>query len=76
MDNTKAYTRHGKRYYKPYRNYFDTAEETADYPCWERLTKAGLAEKKENARGITYKVTRRGMDWLGQHDGICIYDLR
>lgn len=76
MDNAKAYVRHGKRYYKPYRNYFGTTERTVDYPYWERLTKAGLAEKKENARGITYKVTRRGMDWLGQHDGVHIYDPR
>lgn len=76
MDNAKPYTRHGKRFYRPYRNYFGTTAETVDYPFWERLTKAGLAEKEENARGIMYKVTRRGMDWLGMHDGVHIYDPR
>lgn len=74
MDNAKIYHRHGKRFYKPYRNYFGTANETVDYPYWERLVKTGLAKKKELSAGINYYVTRRGMDWLGMHDGIYIYD--
>ena len=74
MDNERTYTRHGKRFYKPYRNYFQTGEDTPDYPYWERLVYAGLANKKERGENIWYSVTRSGMDWLGQHDGIHIYD--
>jgi hypothetical protein len=35
---------------------------------------AGLANKKEDGENIWYFVTRSGMDWLGQHDRIHIYD--
>lgn len=74
MDNRKTYTRHGKKFYKPYRNYFETHDRTVDYPYWERLVKAGLSTKEVDGDNIWYSVTRRGMDWLGQHDGIHIYD--
>lgn len=74
MDNRRTYIRHGKKFYKPYRNYFDTSEYTPDYPYWEKLVSAGLAEKKIKDKGILYFVTRTGMDWLGCHDGIHIYD--
>lgn len=74
MDNRRTYVRHGKRFYRPYRNYFFTHEKTVDYPYWERLVKAGLAEKEERPKGVNFFVTRSGMDWLGQHDGVHIYD--
>lgn len=74
MDNRKTYKRHGKWFYRPYRNYFYTHKNTSDYPYWERLVKAHLAEKYETDDGINYSVTRRGMDWLGQNDEIKIYD--
>lgn len=74
MNNRKIYVRHGKRFYRPYRNYFSTTEKTVDYPYWERLKIAGLAEKEERQSCINYYVTRAGLDWLGQHDGITIYD--
>ena len=74
MDNRKSYVRHGKRFYRPYRNYFYTTERTVDFPYWERMVNANLAEKEESTKGINYFVTRRGMDWLGQHDGIIIHD--
>lgn len=76
MDNAKSYTRHGKRFYRPYRNYFSTAEGIDNYPYWERMEKAGLAKRKEYPNGVDFHVTRRGMDWLGQYDGITIYDVR
>lgn len=76
MDNRKTYMRHGKKFYKPYRNYFATTEYTSDYPYWENMVSAGLAKKKIEDKGILYFVTRTGIDWLGAHDGIYIYDLR
>lgn len=74
MDHRKSCVRHGKRFYRPYRNYFFTTEKTVDFPYWERLTVAGLAKKEVHNDAITYFVTRSGMDWLGLHDGIHIYD--
>lgn len=75
MDNRKTYIRHGKKFYRPYRNYFYTNERTVDYPYWERMVKAGLAEKYVDGNGnITYSMNRTGMDWLGQAEGVHIYD--
>ena len=74
MDNAKSYVRHGKRYYRPYRNYFSTAEGIDNYPYWERMEKAGLARRKEFPNGTNFYVTRRGMDWLAQHDKLTIHD--
>ena len=77
MDSRKTYTRHGKKFYRPYRNRFITVN---DDPYWERMVTAGLAEKEvlsttpEGKQNILYSATRTGMDWLGQHDGIHIYD--
>ena len=76
MDGKKPYRRYGKLFYKPYRNYFDTSKDTCDYPYWERLVKADLARKEVLEDGIRYKVTDRGIDWLGQHDQINIYKKR
>lgn len=74
MDNRKTYIRHGKKFYKPYRNFFATSEYTPDYPYWEKLVIVGLAGKKIQDKGILYFVTRTGMNWLGEHDEIHIYD--
>ena len=74
MDYRKSYTRHGKKFYKPYRNYFETHSKAPNYPFWERLLKADLAEREDQGEYIWYRVTRRGMNWLGQHDGVHIYD--
>ena len=76
LGRERPYRRHGKLFYKPYRNYFQTRTATHDYPYWERLVTAGLADKEEDGDNIWYHVTRRGLDWLGQHDGIHIYDPR
>lgn len=74
MDNRKTYIRHGRRFYKPHRNRYVTHDKASDYPYWERLVKAGLSVKNKDDSCIWYSVTRRGMDWLGQHDGIHIYN--
>ena len=74
MDHRRVYVRHGKKFYRPYRNYFQTHEKTVDYPYWDRLEKAGLATVKDDGKNLWYYVTRSGMDWLGQHDGVHIYD--
>ena len=77
MDYGKIYTRHGKRFYKPYRNYFSTNDKTVDYPFWETMLKAGLAKKRVFEDGcLYYSVTRTGKDWLELHDGIHIKEDR
>lgn len=69
MDHKKPYVRHDRKFYKAYRNYFTTHEKAHDYPYWEKLTLCGLAERFKTG---CYAVTKTGMLWLGQHDGISI----
>lgn len=69
----RLYTRHGKKYYKPYRNYFYGNDKDLD-----KLVEAGYMEcSTEIAHGEkskTYWFNRDGLDWLGTQIGIHIYD--
>lgn len=73
LDRKKTYTRHGKRFYRPYRNYFATGR---NYEDWEVMELAGYAERGEQNQhgGYTFYLTRAGLDWLGKKLGIHIYD--
>ena len=69
----RLYTRHGKKFYKPYRNYFCGKDKDLD-----ALVEAGYMERMEEiAHGkktSTYWFNREGLDWLGEQLGIYIYD--
>lgn len=67
----RLYTRHGKKFYKPYRNYFAGANKELD-----TLVYAGLMEvcercNEENSKRI-YWFNRKGLDWLGEQLGTTI----
>ena len=73
LDRNNPYMRHGKKFYRPYRNRY--------YPhrndkVWDLLYKAGYASRwRLNARGYyEYWLTRVGLDWLGEKLNIHIYD--
>lgn len=69
----RLYTRHGKKYYKPYRNYFCGNDKDLDI-----LADAGYMKCHTNlVRGEeskTYWFNRKGLDWLGEQIGITIHD--
>lgn len=69
-----AYKRHGKIFYRPYRNYFNTAPVCGGYWMWERMEKAGHAECVKSSQGEFWHLTRRGLDWLEMKLGMTIYD--
>ena len=75
MGLKRPYTRHGKQFYRPYRNYFATL-----LPCepWEMMVGAGYATMREYERegraAATFWLTREGLDWLGDQLGMHIYD--
>ncbi len=73
LDRKKPYIRHGKKFYRPYRNYFYTGSYHDD---WDALVCAGYAKQGERNQhgGYTYWLTREGLDWLGNELGIQIYD--
>lgn len=70
-----AYKRHGKVFYRPYRNYFDTSPKCGGYWMWERMQKAGHAEVYSTTWGGEFwHLTRRGLDWLEMKLDMKIYD--
>lgn len=74
LDRKKPYIRHGKKFYRPYRNYFATGRNHDD---WDVMVDAGYAKRNEEQnqhRGYTYWLTREGLDWLGNKLGITIHD--
>lgn len=68
LDYKKPYHRHGKAFYKPYRNYYGGNEETLlnKMPDW-LVNKA-----KHNNGGIIYSLTPSGLEWLGRRLNITI----
>lgn len=79
MDSKGTYTRYGVKYYRPYRNYFNTYVGT--YP-WPMLEEAGYAahgdiHKRDGKQDTTdYYLTRKGLNWLGAELGIVIREER
>jgi len=72
-----AYKRHGRIYYRPYRNYFSTTPKITGHWMWERMQKAGHAEMRNSwndGNGEIWSLTRRGLDWLGMKLDMKIYD--
>ena len=70
----KPYTRHGKKFYKPYRNHWAGANAELDYLSSDVL---GLMVKQEPERagGMPfYYLTRRGLEWLGRQIHVTIHD--
>jgi len=67
MDNRDTYTRHGKKFYKPYRNYYETL---VDDISWQILECYGLAmhgkvrEDGEYKGLCHYHMTIKGMEWM------------
>lgn len=77
MDNKKVYTRHGRKFYRPYRNYFSAAPTGKDYELCNELVKEGYAKETElsiHTYGKCFYLTRKGLDWLGEKLGVHIYD--
>lgn len=75
LDNKRPYQRHGKFFYRPYRNYFSTHPECHDFQDWMELYRKGYARYGISVQGnYTFWLTRAGLDWLGEELGITIYD--
>lgn len=68
----KPYHRHGKVFYRPWRNYFSCERPDKQ---WESLCARGYADHGTiNEQGVTYWMTREGLDWLGEQLGMTIHD--
>lgn len=75
LDHKKPYKRHGKVFYRPYRNRFATHDKAPDFKTWELMEENGYAEAYYGTSGVRYYfLTRNGLDWLGNIIGIVIHD--
>lgn len=79
MDNCRVspYKRHGKTFYRPYRNYFD-APEGGDKDL-DVLAEAGYLDREvthegTDREGVWYEFNRKGLDWLGNQLGMYIHN--
>lgn len=71
LGRKKPYKRHGKLFYRPYRNYFATG---AQDELWEAIRKEGYATARKEQSHVFYFLTREGLDWLGKQIGVYIHD--
>lgn len=75
LDYKKPYRRHGRLFYRPYRNYFATHSDTSDFRNWKTIESAGYAKSNVTEQGNhIFWLTRSGLDWLGENIGVHIYD--
>lgn len=72
LNNKKAYFRHGKYWYKPYRNHYCSGADGD--PVWEEMMQQGYAEASRGLGSVFYHLTRKGLDWLGQRTNTTIHD--
>lgn len=79
LDYKRPYIRHGKKFYRPYRNYFTTNDKDR---LFQPLVEAGYMVEEScpssycRDGGYLYYLTRAGLDWLGEQIGVTIYNER
>ena len=73
LDRRKPYRRHGKLFYRPFRNHFYTKRNDA---VWTEMENAGYAKHwSMNRDGYAdFYLTRAGLDWLGEKLGMHIHN--
>lgn len=74
LGHRKPYTRHGKLWYRPYRNHFAASAGSPDYGLWETMASAGYSRFRKCGDRALFWLTREGLDWLGEKLGMHIYD--
>ena len=77
LDYKQPYTRHGRKFYRPYRNYFTTNGKSAAFrPLVDAgyMTERAMPSAPDGTEGYIYGLTRSGMDWLGEQIGVTIHD--
>lgn len=75
LDHKRPYIRYGKRYFRPWRNYFTTPADSQDWKEWEWLCEKGYAEVDPPGKNISlfrFRLTPAGLNWLGTFLGIII----
>lgn len=73
LDYHKPYHRHGKAFYKAYRNYY--TDGISGNPLLDKLCGViGIMRKEQGRIGTLYALTQYGLEWLGRQLNITIKD--
>lgn len=70
LDHKSPYLRHGKAFYKPYRNYYCAL--TTGIDVLDRLTKQYIMDEEKDEKYTWYSLTDCGLKWLGRQLNIII----
>lgn len=71
LDHKKPYRRHGKMFYRPYRNYFSVRPESDN--ILGKLPKY-IMNTRMGEKYVSYSLTKKGLDWLGRQLHIKIWE--
>lgn len=73
LGRKRPYHRHGKEFYRPYRNVF-----ASNFPGNRLLNKLPhlIITKSQSEKRVYYKLTTEGLQWLGRQLGITIKEER
>lgn len=75
LDQKNPYKRHGKLFYRPYRNYFATRGPDCDgVDIWLDLERHNYAVHGFGDWRWSFTLTRAGLDVLGDAIGVHIHD--
>lgn len=70
LDYKRPYHRHGKAFYRAYRNYYDT-DGPGGNRILDKLPENVLRTYKDGG-GVEYHLTKTGLDWLGRQLNVTI----
>lgn len=71
----KPYTRHGKKFYRPYRNHWGGYNAELDYMSHAAFGLVDKVNAKTPPWGMPfYYLTRDGLEWLGSQIGVTIHN--
>lgn len=73
LDYKSPYHRHGKAFYKPYRNYYEAPKD--GNPILDKLPFA-IINKRVDDISVWYELTEQGLAWLGRQLKITIREVK
>ena len=73
LDYKSPYHRHGKAFYKPYRNYYEAPKD--GNPILDKLPFA-IINKRVGDISVWYELTEQGLAWLGRQLKITIREVK
>lgn len=73
LDYKSPYHRHGKAFYKPYRNYYEAPKD--GNPILDKLP-FDIITKRVGGVSVWYELTKQGLAWLGRQVKITIWEVK